>query len=193
MASAGWREFRRQCALTRSSPNVCFWENLSFQLWDTWLPQATFAGGSHIPRCTKRMPHHGSIGSYHRLHLAHSTHVWNKCRCPRIAVCWGCRNRSAWQEFQRHTIEGNNGLRKVRQDDGRQCRSARSSERTLRRCRDENLGRKRIRRLQPARWTAHFLSPVQCLEDVRAVLKLLEKNLDLLVTSKQLSTASSKQ
>ena len=35
--------------------------------------------------------------------------------------------------------------------------------------------------------------PYNALGDVRAVLKLLEKNLDLLVTSKQLSTASSKQ
>jgi len=35
--------------------------------------------------------------------------------------------------------------------------------------------------------------PYNALEDVRAVLKLLEKNLDLLVTSKQLSTTSSKQ
>ena len=175
MASAGWREFRRQCALTRSSPNVCFWENLSFQLWDTWLPQDTFAGGSHIPRCTKRVPHHGSIGSYHRLHYAHSTHVWNKCRCPRIAVCWGCQNRSAWQEFQRHTIEGNNGLRMVRQDAGRQCRSARSSERTLRRCRDENLGRNGFvvcNRLDGLRISFHLYN---ALGDVRAVLKLLER------------------
>jgi hypothetical protein len=35
--------------------------------------------------------------------------------------------------------------------------------------------------------------PYNALGDVRAVLKLLEKNLDLLVTSKQLSTASSNQ